>query len=1348
MNRKILSILGISTFAGLTSESFAQQAVIPFDPRFSYFIHQQQDANILNEFDETQYIFNGTANPHPNTSEHYIKLLGDNFDAPDVPGLELQPGDVIRLKVLGRISTNQNFEPEKEFFDAFTIFSDRPFLSNRTDPQRFANINNPLEALGLRTAEFESQASNPGDDRYNEFITGQRTLFENKDDEPQTNIPFDFSLGNSDETDPGIVIRLPQTPTNNLYLFHSTNTRGHSHIFGDKEDPPRFFIEKLRPEQRPKFGIERAKYSFAEGQQNAFIPVSLQNTKEFRCRIYYLFRPKTSPLINKADGNDCFFKTDPRCDFVDFDPKSADAKEGIVKIPVPLIELPAFGDDYERNFNADGGILDEEFECILFIDPIDNPNEAWIENPEIFAQGDETGNVPRAEIDERLGRLDHVRLTICLREASSPPMATLTNRSLEVTESPTGNVNLPIAVTLNRASKFPINFTVSPLSTGTTLSPEELNLSGGIINLPASSTSGTLNVRLRPDMENRYEGPETLVLRVTTTARNGSSVSSQNRITVQINDAETIPQLSFSSTPGSLVEGVATPSNITVALDPVSSFETRVPLTLLSEGSDATPGDDYTFTNEVVIPAGSASVDLPLTILDDSDREATEQAIIAFGTPTSGTADPGDATNTLTFSIIDNDTPPDALVVAPTSPRGTVVATEVISPSYGGDLPTPANAATHPSELTPVATWRVRGEPIWRMAGDEAEGLAEGIHLIEFRRIDGFAAPSPVQIEVADDGSVTETVGSLTSGEYRNIAHLAPGQLTVELLAGTATPRWRLEGNSTWENAGTSVSGLPAGSHRIEVEPVAGMTAELLKTVFIPAGGDVTSVVRFSENTPLPLAPVPVTLADSDASFSPNRFCGQIESSAGFASGIAVKNKVVLTVAHALFDADTLTYASEVRWYHQRMQEEYVPSFSYFTADGESLESHRARGYFVLSGYSQELSESNNGFSTLSAQNLDTGAAFFDQDISRGGQMGMLASTSAPSEWLADSLTKTLVGYPTDGAVYADRGKMHATPPAQTRFTQRSSKVYASSELLSSGGMSGGGLFVEDSNPNPAPGEPTNLYRLAGVYLGENGSEGTFRVIDDEVVALAQSARDAVDNSTGSPDTYDTRADPEDDPVGLYDPIFIKIGTNLPEGLWRIVRRPTFFGNNEVVTLFGIEGEDSVVFADLPGFITPRIEHVTIDDYDPSRPADEPDVLGIYVPELAALLAEVADRNPGTDLGKLSPEGDFDDDGIPNLLEWSSGLDIEDPNQPTPVDPIDGIAGLPSIRLVGPKGNQRLEITYIRLSPKLETGVTYHPEFSSDLGTWSGDSLTPSIVEIDSTWERVTLRDSFPLIND
>ena len=95
-----------------------------------------------------------------------------------------------------------------------------------------------------------------------------------------------------------------------------------------------------------------------------------------------------------------------------------------------------------------------------------------------------------------------------------------------------------------------------------------------------------------------------------------------------------------------------------------------------------------------------------------------------------------------------------------------------------------------------------------------------------------------------------------------------------------------------------------------------------------------------------------------------------------------------------------------------------------------------------------------------------------------------------------------------------------------------------------------------------------------------------------------------------------------------------------------------------------------------------------------------------------------------------------------NLLERAFNLN---PNQPTLPILISntGITGLPNIRSTGSGASRHLKIEYLRRKATTNPGLSFTPQFLSELGAAWQDFAGPETVQsIDSVWERVTVDDT------
>lgn len=105
--------------------------------------------------------------------------------------------------------------------------------------------------------------------------------------------------------------------------------------------------------------------------------------------------------------------------------------------------------------------------------------------------------------------------------------------------------------------------------------------------------------------------------------------------------------------------------------------------------------------------------------------------------------------------------------------------------------------------------------------------------------------------------------------------------------------------------------------------------------------------------------------------------------------------------------------------------------------------------------------------------------------------------------------------------------------------------------------------------------------------------------------------------------------------------------------------------------------------------------------------------------------------NPAT----TGPLADFDGDGIGNLLEFALNLDPSF-NERVTLLPNTGLRGLPWIGVE----TDHLTLEFVRRTSGSGAGLTYTPQFSSDLIDWQNLG-SETVVSINPRWERVKIVD-------
>jgi hypothetical protein len=101
---------------------------------------------------------------------------------------------------------------------------------------------------------------------------------------------------------------------------------------------------------------------------------------------------------------------------------------------------------------------------------------------------------------------------------------------------------------------------------------------------------------------------------------------------------------------------------------------------------------------------------------------------------------------------------------------------------------------------------------------------------------------------------------------------------------------------------------------------------------------------------------------------------------------------------------------------------------------------------------------------------------------------------------------------------------------------------------------------------------------------------------------------------------------------------------------------------------------------------------------------------------------------------------DKDGDGIPALTEYAFNLNPQLPDGGRYLGAIGSTLGLPSIQtFVDPQGQRRLRLEFLRRTTG--SGLTYIPQFSSDLVTWTQPAQAVTITWTGVGWERCLIED-------
>jgi len=404
-----------------------------------------------------------------------------------------------------------------------------------------------------------------------------------------------------------------------------------------------------------------------------------------------------------------------------------------------------------------------------------------------------------------------------------------------------------------------------------------------------------------------------------------------------------------------------------------------------------------------------------------------------------------------------------------------------------------------------LSGWRFVGERRWRSSGDTVTGLVHGSRDIEFRPVPGYLQPGLETVVINTSGQVVDyeyfTTPSPGSGGI--VVVLKPDALAMALNEADRG-QWRLLGETTWRDSGSTAPALPAGTYLVECKSVSGYSTPAVASINV-SGAQTTNptLVYFTASSPTGLAPVVQAFGTvSTDTTKPYAYVGQIRSNAGAGTGFIVKPRVVATAAHVVWDDGTLSAAQGVQWLFQR---------DAGTHDPVPL---TPQGFYTFDGYAaQRIADNSPGQSSPQSQHLDVAALYFNTNAGREGFSGWLGSDLNNNEFLLSGADKMLVGYPIDTIAPEFQGRMHTTAAAKITFTGAFGRTFTTNGLHSFGGNSGGPLCVQDTSGSWYP---------AAIYLGGT-NQTVVRAIDSEVINLfnrAETSSTGGGNNTGGGITH------------------------------------------------------------------------------------------------------------------------------------------------------------------------------------------------------------------------------------
>ncbi len=228
-----------------------------------------------------------------------------------------------------------------------------------------------------------------------------------------------------------------------------------------------------------------------------------------------------------------------------------------------------------------------------------------------------------------------------------PPKIYFVNAKQSIAEN-AGTVSIGVGLKFPSANPTSVDIVIAG---GTASSVTDYTYAVQTVTFPANSTA-VQYVSLSLTNDAVVEALENVIFGLTnyTNAATGGAV---NVDTLTIIDDD-VPYVSFVSAANSGYENI-TSQTIPVGIQFPNTSATSVNIAV--SGGTATLGSDYTFSNQTItFPAGSsASINIPLTIIDDAVTEADETIIFTLSSVTNGAVL---GTSTYTYTIKNDDITP------------------------------------------------------------------------------------------------------------------------------------------------------------------------------------------------------------------------------------------------------------------------------------------------------------------------------------------------------------------------------------------------------------------------------------------------------------------------------------------------------------------------------------------------------------------------------------------------------------------------------------------------------------------------------------------------------------------
>lgn len=462
--------------------------------------------------------------------------------------------------------------------------------------------------------------------------------------------------------------------------------------------------------------------------------------------------------------------------------------------------------------------------------------------------------------------------TVTIADDDVMPVVTITATDADASEAGSNAGQFTVARTGSTSSALTVSYAIS----GTATNGTDYSVLSGSVTIGIGSSSALITVT--PVNDTVYEGNETVILTLSGSASYEVGTPSSSTLTIADDDK---PEISIWATDSAASEQNIDPGTLVISRTGITILDLMVYYTL---SGTAAKGGDYgaapDLTGSIVIPAGSSSVSVVVTPLEDALCEGTETVIVTLKSDPSYNLAPcyEDCPIEAMITIVDNDKPELTITASDSdaSEPGTNTGTLTISRT-GTYLPsltanyTVGGTATSGSDYTALSgsiTIPYGSTSATIAISPIDDGLVEGNETVTVTLSSSasynIGSPGSATVTIADD-DVPPTVTITATDASASETGPNTGQFTLTRTGSTLsalTVSYTVSGTATNGTDYTSLSGsvtIGAGSSSatITVTPVNDTSYEVDESVTVALSSNASYLV----GTP---GSGTVTIADND----------------------------------------------------------------------------------------------------------------------------------------------------------------------------------------------------------------------------------------------------------------------------------------------------------------------------------------------------------------------------------------------------------------------------------------------------------------------------------------------------